>query len=199
MNVSYVYQSAQVGEFRPALLYATGPASYSQATGDPVSNPGANEYITFPNDCTTKSGNYSVKFRPLATGIGPGDIRAGAPSPSQSGWVAIWEYSGSQGVTSITATGGTGMTPGIYPLVLSATSGGAGAAATLTVLTATTYTIQVSSGGQGYAQAPTVNAPATGGTPPAFTVIVAPSGGLAPNTANLSAESIQFGALVSQL
>ena len=45
MNTNYVYPSAQVGEFRQALLYAAGPASYSQATGDPVYNPGANEYI----------------------------------------------------------------------------------------------------------------------------------------------------------
>lgn len=199
MNVSYVYQSAQVGEFRPALLYATGPSSYSQATGDPVSNPGANEYITFPNDCTTKSGNYSVRFRPLATGIGSAGIRAGAPSASQSGWVAFWIYSGSQGVTSVVQlAAGSGMTPGTYPLVATG-GGGSGFSGILTVTSAVAATIAITSGGQGYATVPTITPPVTGGTAPTFTVTVAPSGGLVTNTANLSAETIQFGALVSQL
>src|ERR1700744_2688624 len=116
MNVSYVYQSAQVGEFRPALLFATGPASYSAAAGDPVSNPGANEYISFPSNCTTVSGNYNVTFRPLAAGTGPGYICAGAPSPSQVGWVAMWFNSGAaagtSGVQSVTITAGGTYTAG---------------------------------------------------------------------------------------
>lgn len=95
MNTQYVYQGAQVGEFRNSLLWATGPASYSPFTapgagGDVVYNPGANEYINFPFACMSQSGNYHVRFIP--TSVGYNQVRAGAPSPSQSGWTAIWEY-----------------------------------------------------------------------------------------------------------
>lgn len=91
MNTGYVYQSAQVGEFRNALLYANGPSSYASA-GDPVYNPGTSEYVNFPSDCTSLSGNYRVRFQPTAVGLNI--IRAGAPSPGQSGWTALWEYTG---------------------------------------------------------------------------------------------------------
>ena len=95
MNTNYVYPSAQVGEFRNALLYASGPSSYS-ASGDVVYNPGSGEYINFPSDCRSVSGNYDVKFTPTAVGFN--QIRAGgggtssAPTPSQSGWTAHWNY-----------------------------------------------------------------------------------------------------------
>jgi hypothetical protein len=97
MNTSYVYQGAQVGEFRNSLLWAAGPASYTPFTapgvgGDIVYNPGANEYINFPSECTSLSGNYKVRFVP--TSVGYNQVRAGAPSPSQSGWTAVWEYTG---------------------------------------------------------------------------------------------------------
>lgn len=97
MNTAYVYQGAQVGEFRNSLLWAAGPASYNPfvsagSGGDPVYNPGANEYINFPSECTSLSGNYRVRFVPTA--VGSGIVRAGAPSPSQSGWTAVWEYMG---------------------------------------------------------------------------------------------------------
>ncbi len=72
------------------LLTATGPASYSPSAGDVVYNPGSCDYINFPMDCTTQSGNYSVRFVPTSAG----QIRAGAPSPSQSGWTAYWNYAG---------------------------------------------------------------------------------------------------------
>jgi hypothetical protein len=91
LNTNYVYPSAQVGEFRAAMLYGSGPSSYA-STGDPVNNPGANEYINFPSECTSVSGNYRVRFQPTAVGLNI--IRAGAPAPSQSGWNAIWEYAG---------------------------------------------------------------------------------------------------------
>ena len=90
MNTNYVYPSAQVGEFRNAMLYASGPSSYSPTAGDPVYNPGANEYINFPTECMSASGNYRVRFVPTATGLNI--VRAGAPSPSQSGWTAHWDY-----------------------------------------------------------------------------------------------------------
>lgn len=194
MNTNYVYPSAQVGEFRLALLYANGPASLP-AAGDPVYNPGANEYIDFPISALTQSGNYEVTFFPAATGYNI--VRAGAPSPSQSGWTALWRYSGKQGVTGVTGTGGTGMTVGTVALSFSG-GGGSGAAGTLTVLTATTFSIAITSTGSGYTSAPTVTA-ATGGTPPTLTATVAPSGGLVPAGTNLSAEQIQFGAFVSSL
>ena len=90
MNAQYVYRSAQVGEFRPALLSGTGPASYSQTTGDVVYNPGAQEYLIAPTDSTSQSGNYLVHFQPVTVG----DVRAGAPNATTSGWVANWQYSG---------------------------------------------------------------------------------------------------------
>ena len=89
MNTNYVYQSAQVGEFRNAVLYGSGPASYATA-GDPVYNAGSNEYINFPCDATSQSGNYKVRFQPASVGLN--QIRVGAPSPNQSGWTALWEY-----------------------------------------------------------------------------------------------------------
>jgi hypothetical protein len=90
LNTSYVQgQSVEYGEFKPALLTATGPSSYAVA-GDVVYNPASGDYINFPFDCTTQSGNYEIRFVPTTAGV----IRAGAPSPSQSGWTAFWKYSG---------------------------------------------------------------------------------------------------------
>jgi len=91
LNTNYVYPSAQVGEFRNALLYGSGPASYS-TSGDVVYNPGTNEYINFPCECMSSSGNYRVRFVPTSTGLNV--VRAGAPNPGQSGWTAAWEYVG---------------------------------------------------------------------------------------------------------
>ena len=101
MNTAYVYEGAQVGEFRNALLWAAGPSSYTPLTsagvgGDIVYNPGSSEFINFPCDCTTLSGNYRVRFVPTAVGLN--NIRAGAPSPSQSGWTAVWEHAGASNV-----------------------------------------------------------------------------------------------------
>jgi hypothetical protein len=198
MNTAYVYQSAQVGEFRPAVLYASGPASYSLANGDVVYNPGANEYISFPSDCTTLSGNYSVRFVPTA--VGNLNVRAGAPSPTQSGWTALWMASGKQGIATIVQNAaGIGMTPAtVVPIVFSG-GGGSGAAGTVTVLTATTISIKITSFGQGYTSAPTATISGTGGTPATLTVTAAAASGIVADTTNLSAELIQFGALVSQL
>lgn len=78
--------TAQYGELKPALLLGTsGPTSYSQTTRDPVSNPGAGDYIEFPMQSVTLSKTYRVEFYPLAV-----TLREGAPSASQSGWVARW-------------------------------------------------------------------------------------------------------------
>jgi len=103
MNTSYVYPSAQVGEFRNAMLYASGPSSYATA-GDPVYNPGSSEYINFPSDCSTLSGNYRVRFIPLAVGLNQVRAGGGVGGPSVSGWTAIWEYAGT-GNDPISAAG----------------------------------------------------------------------------------------------
>ena len=196
MNVAYVYPSAQLGEFRLALLCAAGPTSYSSLLGDPVSNPGSNEYLSFPNNCTTLSGNFSVKFIPLSVGLG--QIRAGAPAPSQSGWTAIWLYSGKQGVTVVQNVGGTGMTPGTVAPIVFAGGVGGGAAGTVTVLTATTVAINITNTGS-YTTPPTATVSGTGGTPPTLTVATSPAAGVVTAGTNLSTELIQFGAMVSQL
>lgn len=193
MNTAYVYQSAQIGEFRAAVLWAKGPASYL-AAGDPVYNPGANEYINFPSSVLTKSGNYEVKFFPTTVP----NIRAGAPSPGQSGWTALWLYSGKQGVTVVQNVAGSGMTPAtVVPIVFAGGTGG-GAAGTVTVLTATTIKITITNSGS-YTVAPTATISGTGGTPATLTVALTPSGGVVAPTTDLSAEYVQFGALVSQL
>lgn len=92
MNTSYVYPSAQVGEFRSAMLYGSGPSSYS-TSGDAVYNPGSGEYINFPSDCRSVSGNYDVRFVPTTVGLNQIRAGAGANGPSQSGWTAHWLFS----------------------------------------------------------------------------------------------------------
>lgn len=198
MNTNYVYPSAQVGEIRLALLYANGPASLA-AAGDPVYNPGANEYINFPMSCLTLSGNYNVDFQPAA--VGNNIVRAGAPAPSQSGWTALWRYSGKQGVAIVQSAAGVGMTPGLtVPIVFSGGTGG-GATGTVTVLTATTISITITNPGS-YTVVPTATVSGTGGTPPTLTVSLSPSTAATtpvPAGTNLSAEQVQFGAFISSL
>jgi hypothetical protein len=193
MNTAYVYQSAQIGEFRVALLWAAGPASYA-AAGDPVYNAGGSEYINFPSSALTKSGNYEVKFFPTTVP----NIRAGAPSPGQSGWTALWLYSGKQGVTVVQNATGTGMTPGTYPISFSGGTGG-GAAGTVTVSATAVTAVKITNSGS-YTVAPTATIGGTpGGTPATLTVALTPSGGVVAAATDLSAEVVQFGALVSQL
>lgn len=197
MNTSYVGgQMATYGELRPALLTGTGPASYAAATGDPISNPAPGDYIAVANECTTQSGNYSLSAMPTSAG----QIRAGGPSATQSGWTWIWTYSGKQGVATVVQNvAGTGMTPGtVVPIVFSG-GGGAGAAGTVTVLTATTISIKITSVGGGYTSAPTATISGTGGTPATLTATVAPGSGSVPNGTNLSAEVVQFEAQITQL
>jgi hypothetical protein len=88
MNTQYLPsgQTAQYGDLKPAVLLGTnGPTAYSQVTRDPVANPGAGDYIEFPMSAETLSKTYRVEFYPLAA-----TLREGAPSASQSGWVARW-------------------------------------------------------------------------------------------------------------
>jgi len=203
MNTSYVYQSAQVGEFRQALLTAKGPSAYSQTTGDPVSNPGANEYISFANSCVAQSGNYAVTFTPAAAGA----VRAGAASPSQSGYTARWTYSGNASagktVTSAAVTAGSGYTAGTYKIT---TTGGSGTRqAILSVVVNVSGQIAsatVIDPGVGFATAPTVPLTALGsGTSGAVTptVTTVTPGAEVATGAILSGETVQFGAVVTQL
>ena len=69
-------------------------------------------------DCRTQSGNYDVRFVPTSAGY----LRAGAPSPSQSGWTAYWSYLGQNapvgvpltlGALSAAATNSTFTTNGV--------------------------------------------------------------------------------------
>jgi hypothetical protein len=177
------------------ILTGTGPASYSINGGDILYNPGAGDYIEFPMETITQSGTYELLPIPTSAGY----LRAGAPSPSQSGWRWLWVYSGRQGVlTVVQNAAGVGMTPGtVVPIVFAGT--GTGAAGTFTVLTATTGTINVTNTGTGYTGTPTATVSGTGGTPPTLTVTAAPASGPVPNGTNLSAEVVQFGAIVSQL
>jgi hypothetical protein len=87
MNVSYVQgQSVEYGELKPCLLTGSGPTSYNQSTGDLVSNPAAGDYLAYLDGATTKSGTYTLVAVPAAVN----QFRAGALSPTQSGWKYIW-------------------------------------------------------------------------------------------------------------
>jgi hypothetical protein len=87
MNLAYVQgQSVEYGELKPVLMTGSGPVSYSQTTADPVANPAAGDYISFLADCNTRSGLYTLKAVPTAVA----QFRAGAPSPSASGWKYVW-------------------------------------------------------------------------------------------------------------
>jgi hypothetical protein len=201
LNTNYVYPSSQVGEFRNAMLYAIGPASYA-STGDPVYNPGSGEYINFPSTCMSLSGNYRVRFIPLAVGTNQVRAGGGVGGPSVSGWTARYEFantSGGAGVASVTGSGGSGMTVGTYALTIAAPpAGGVQATGTLTVLTATTFSTKITNPGAGYLTAPATSA-ATGGTPPTLTAVLSVAGAEVGSGANLSGETFQFGALVSSL
>lgn len=197
MDTNYVYPSAQVGELRQALLYASGPSSYAQSTGDPVYNPGTNEYINAPTPCTSESGNYDVTFTPADTGLNV--IRAGAPSPAQSGWTARWFFNnidGNKQVANVTQdAAGTGMTPGTYPIDFSSGTAAGTVTVTATAVTAVTITNPGS-----YTTAPTATIGGSpGGTPATLTVVMSTPGTEVPTGADLSGESVQFGAVVSSL
>lgn len=197
MQTSYVGgQPVEFGDFKVAILQGVaGPTSYAISTGDPVSNPAPGDFIAAPMPAITLSKRYLVTFFPASAG----DVRAGAISGMASGWTALWQYSGNLGVVVTQNAAGSGMTPGTkVNLVFSGGTGGSGAAGTFTVLTATTGVITITNPGSGYTAAPTATISATGGTPATLTVAVDPGYGPVPNTTNLSAETLQFGAFVTQ-
>jgi hypothetical protein len=200
LNTAYVQgQSTEYGEFKPALLTAIGPTSYATA-GDTVYNPASGDYINFPMNCTSQSGNYEVRFVPTTAGV----IRAGAPSPSQSGWTAIWVYAdagGTSGVNSVTiATAGTGQTNGTYTITDSGTNfTGTAAKVSITIAGGAITKATVVNPGSGYFGAATFTV-AEGGTPGTLTSTIGSYSGFAvASGTNLSGETLQFGAIVSQL
>jgi hypothetical protein len=164
-------------------LYASGPASYSVATGDPIVGPGVGELMSAPcGAIMTQSGNYVVQFQPVST------------NTLRPGWIARWFTSGTGGVSVTQNAAGSGMTPGtVVPIVFSGGTGG-GAAGTVTVLTATTISISITSTGS-YTVAPTATISGTGGTPATLTVAISTTIGQVANGTNLSAETIQFAAV----
>ena len=197
MQTTYVgAQPVAFGDFKAAvLLGVSGPTSYAQVSGDPVANPAPGDYIVAPTPCLTLSRNYFVEFFPLSVG----DIRAGATSGMQSGWVAQWLYSGNLGIQSVTQNAaGSGMTIGTTVPIVFSGGGGSGAAGTVTVLSATTVQIILSNSGSGYTSTPTATVSGTGGTPPTLNVAVFPGYGPVANGSNLAAEQVQFGALISE-
>lgn len=199
MNTSYVQgQSVEYGEFKLALLTGKGPTSYSQATADNLANPAAGDFINFPMDCTTQSGTYHLSGQPIAAG----QIRAGAASPSQSGWNWRWTYSSvgdPQGVDSaVIATAGSGQTNGVSTINGSG-GGGTGAVVQITIAGGLLTGVKVINPGTGYTSVPTFTV-AQGGTPGTLTATVGNIGGAEVGTGtNLANEVVQFGAIISQL
>jgi uncharacterized protein len=101
-------------------------------------------------------------------------------------------------VTVVQNATGTGMTPGTYPISFSGGTGG-GAAGTVTVSATAVTAVKITNSGS-YTVAPTATIGGTpGGTPATLTVALTPSGGVVAAATDLSAEVVQFGALVSQL
>lgn len=197
MQTKYVGgQPVAYGDLKVAVLAGVaGPTSYAQATGDPVANPAPGDYISAATPTITVSKNYLVQFFPLAVD----DIRAGAVSGMQSGWVALWQYSGNLGVATLTANAaGSGMTVGNVGTVAFTGGGGTGATGTFTVLTATTGVYKITNAGSGYTSNPTATVTGTGGTPPTATAAAFAGYGPVANTTDLSAETLQFGALVTE-
>lgn len=95
MNTSYVgSQTTAYGEIRGAVLTGKGPTSYVQVTsaggvtsgGDAINNPATGDYLVYADGCTTQSGNYTLIAIPTTAN----QLRAGAPSPSASGWKFRW-------------------------------------------------------------------------------------------------------------
>jgi hypothetical protein len=168
-----------------------------------VYNPGAQEYLIAPTSTTTQSGNYQVNFQPVIVG----DVRAGAPNATTSGWIANWLYSGqaSEGeiATSVAVTtAGSGYTNGTYTIT---TTGGGFTRQPVVSVTVSGTDITAASiidPGIGGTSAPTVPLTSLGsGTLGVVTVTVAaatPGAEVATGTV-LAAEKIQFGALISNL
>ncbi len=179
------------GRTRATVQDHTGPASYStggetlgqSVYGGPNVFGLAGFYAVLPAGPSI-SGNYQVQT--IYGGLG---VRSSVNLK--------WLYTGNAGATGVIAvgeSGGSGMTPGTYPLSFSG-GGGSGAAGTITVTSGAVTAINLTSPGSGYTSAPTVSA-ATGGTPPTLTASIGSNaGGEVAAETNLSAEAVVLVAL----
>lgn len=177
------------GRTRAVIVDHTGPASY--ALGGEALNPsstlgGSNVFglASFYkiDGGVSNSGNYR------ADGIYSGN----GPRPSVK---LKWTYNGSGiGVDAVTQNvAGSAMTVGTTVPIVFAGGGGTGAAGTITVLTATTFSVQITSPGTGYSTAPTATVSGTGGTPPTLTTSLGfNTGGEVAATTNLTTESVRL-------
>ncbi len=167
----------------------TGPASYSQTTGDPVSLAQVPLYIdAIPGGVMTVSGNYKLSFQPSGTGV-------------RQAWAARWFYAGGGiGLTGLTiADGGTGYTSGVYTVAVTG-GGGTGGTVTLTVAGGIITAATIATPGTGYTSVPTVPLTALGaGTDGSVTASIGQYGGTQVYSGtNLSAESVQVGLFIGQ-
>jgi hypothetical protein len=162
----YVYRSSATGA-------PSNPSPESVAGTNQQFGPSATEYCasggTINPNISVNGTQYEGNGAQIRTkgGVAPGTITDYVTAVNFSG---LNIPDGTQ-VANVTGSGGSGMTPGTYALSFSGGSPTTPATGTITVLTATTYTIAVTSGGVGYHSAPSVTA-ATGGTPPALIAIL---------------------------
>jgi hypothetical protein len=178
-----------IGKHGLAVYDHTGPASYSQATGDIL---------------TAQSlGLRSIDFV-ANENSGPGGIyEVNATSPSNVGSNPAtqslhWYFATSSSVATVAQNAaGIGMTPGVtVPIVFGAPpAGGTQATGTLTVLTATTFSYQITNPGKGYTSAPTAVVSGTGGTPVTLTTTLSAAGAEATTGANLSGLTVRIMAI----
>lgn len=175
---------AHAGQRQLFELYAKGPSSYSQTTGD-VIDAGPTVYLSAVPTFSSSSGNYMVRVAPSVTN----NLR-----PKQT---ARWYYTaggGTQGVNSVViATAGTGQTPGVY--TVNASAGSAvlqytiGAGGTLTG-------VKILNPGSAYTAVPTFTLAANGGTPGTVTATIGSIVGIEVATSvDLSGETVQFFAI----
>lgn len=172
------------GKHGAAIYDHTGPASY----------PAGGEKIV-----PTMFGLRSIDYVHLMRSTNNiANVQALSPAGSggnASSIILQWTYSTATSVASVVQNAaGTGMTPGVtVPIVFGApAAGGTQATGTLTVVTATTFTTNVTNPGVGYASAPTATVSGTGGTPPTLTTTLSASGAQPATGSNLSGISVRL-------
>jgi hypothetical protein len=174
------------GRTKSVTMDHSGPASYTlggevlgQAKGGGPNVFGLAGFYSVIPCGPSLSGNYNVETLYGGTGV-------------RSAVNLRWRYAGSgTGVIGVGVFGGSGMTPGTYPLVFSG-GGGTGASGTITVTSSAVTAINLTSPGDGYSSTPTVTA-ATGGTPPTLQATIGGNaGGEVAAGTNLLAEVVRL-------
>jgi hypothetical protein len=181
LNPNFVIDPTHVVQRQLWEISATGPASYSQATGDIINFPGTQFPCCAPGGFLTQSGAYELKPFPSITG----NLRPR--------WAFRWCYSGvggSQGLDGIViTTPGTGGTNGT--VTINATGGGGtGAQISVTTAAGIITSVAIVNPGSGYTSIPTFTIAAGTGV---VTATIGVVGGIEVATGtNLSAEKVQF-------